>query len=145
MSMKTNANLTIYNKYVDPSTRSEKYQRAQIGTAGSCSVEWENRKAANVLRTGGQIAADQARVFIPFTQGANYTQPRAWQALTVKIGKWTLQEGDVIVKDLVADEIGTSFTMTALKAKYDDVLVISSVDTFDMGSLSMQHWQVGAK
>lgn len=138
--MRTNANLTIYNKYVDSVTRAEKYQRTQIK-----AVFWENRKAANTLRTGGQIAADQARIFIPFQRGGNYVKAKAWQALSAKTNNWTLQEGDVIVKGLVTDEIGTGFTVTALKAKYDDVLMISAVDTQDAGSATMQHWQVGAK
>ena len=45
--MKANANLTIYNKYIDPATRSEKFQRTQI-----LDVAWENRKAANVIGLG---------------------------------------------------------------------------------------------
>ena len=138
--MRTNADLTVYNKYVDSVTRTEKYQRTQIK-----SVAWENRKASNTIATGGNISADQARVFIPFQRGVNYVKAKAWQALSAKTSRWTLQEGDVIVKGLVSDEIGTSFTVTALKAKYDDVLVISSVDTMDSGSPSTQHWQVGAK
>ena len=68
----------------------------------------------------------------------------AWQALTTKTGKWTLQDGDFMVKGLVTDEIGAGFTMTALKAKYDDVVMIKSVDTMDAGSSYMQHWQIGA-
>jgi hypothetical protein len=140
--------MTIYNKYVDPSTRSEKWQRTQI-----LAVAWENRKAANVRAMGGALAADQASVYIPFERGANYEQPRAWLALVDKSDKWTLKEGDIIVKGLVADEIhdavvdppSAAFTVTMLKAKYDDVLTISSVDTRDMGSLNMQHWQIGAR
>jgi hypothetical protein len=137
--MRTNANCTVYNKYVDTATKSEKYQRV-----GIIAVAWENRKAANVRSTGGLAGADQARVFIPFARGVNFLKPKAWQALTTKTGKWTLQVGDLIVKGLVSDEIQTGFTVTALKAKYDDVLVITSVDTMDAGSLSMQHWNLGA-
>ena len=136
--MRTNANLTVYNKYIDPTTRSEKYQR--VGIVG---VAWENRKAANVRSTGGLAAADQARVFIPLARGTNFLKPKAWQALTTKTGKWTLQVGDLIVKGLVSDEIQTGFTVTQLKAKYDDVLVITSVDTMDAGSPGMQHWNLG--
>ena len=137
--MRTNANATLYNKYTDPVTRSEKYQR--VGIVG---VAWENRKAANVRSMGGLAAADQARVFIPLARGTNFLKPKAWQALTTKTGKWTLQVGDLIVKGLVSDEIQTGFTVTQLKAKYDDVLVITSVDTMDAGSPGMQHWNIGA-
>ena len=140
ITMITNSDLTIYNKYIDPSTRSEKYQRSQVK-----AVAWENRKASNTIATGGSISVDQARLFIPFQRGGNYVKAKAWQALSTKTNWWTLQEGDVIVKGLVSDEIGTGFTVTALKAKYDDVLMISSVDTMDSGSPSIQHWQVGAR
>ena len=136
--MRTNANCTIYNKYIDPATRLEKWQRVNI-----VGVAWENRKAANVRSSGGQINADSARVFIPLARGVNFVKPVAWQALVTKTGKWTLQVGDIIVKTSVSDEIQTGFTVTQLRAKYDDVLVISSVDTMDAGSPVMQHWNVG--
>ncbi|MFZ2196153.1 MAG: hypothetical protein WAV13_00360 [Thermodesulfovibrionales bacterium] len=136
--MKTNTDMTIYNKYVVAGV--ETYKRTQI-----IAVQWENRKGANVLRTGGTTAADQVAVFIPWARGANYLKPKAWQALADKTGKWTLQVGDFIVKGLVADEIGPGFLMSALKAKYDDVLAITSIDTMDQGSQVLWHWQLGAK
>jgi hypothetical protein len=137
--MRTNCDITIYNQYIDPATRLEKWQRVNI-----LAVAWENRKAANVRSSGGQMASDQARVFIPVVRGVNFLASKAWQALATKTGKWTLQVGDIIVKTAVIDEIGTGFTVTQLKAKYDDVLIISSVDTMDAGSISMRHWNIGA-
>ncbi len=134
--MRTNCDLTIYNCYLV--NGAETYQRTVIQR-----VMWENRKARNVLASGGNLAADQAVVYIPLARGLAYLAPKAW--LANKSGHWTLQVGDVIVKGLVTDTIGPSFTISALKAKYDDVLVISSVDTMDMGSASLQHWKVSAK
>ncbi len=138
--MRTNANLTLYNKYVDPATRSEKYQRRQI-----VGVTWENRKAANVLASGGNLTADQAAIYIPMQRGADYLKPVAWQGLPDKTSKWTLQAGDVVVRGLVSDELTEALTVSDLKRKYDDVLIISSVDTMDQGSFHLQHWQVGAR
>lgn len=135
--MRINAHITIYNKYIED--RSEKYQRTQIS-----DIVWENRKAANKIASGGNIKADSARIFIPFGRGENYLQPKEWQTLATKTGRWTLQGGDFVVKGLVTDDITSSFTITDLKKKYNDVLAISSVDTMDMGSANMQHWQVGA-
>lgn len=134
--MRTNCSMTIYNKYIVSGT--ETYQRTQI-----LDVEWENRKAANVIKSG-LLAADQATVFIPWARCAAHLTPKVWLALTTKTGKWTLAVGDYIVKGLVADEIASGFTMTSLKAKYDDVLQIKSVDVRDMGSISMWHFQIGA-
>ena len=138
--MRTNANITIYNRYVDTYSRTEKYQRKQIS-----GVAWESRKAANVRSMGGQMEVDQAQIFIPFARKANYLSPVAWNALSIKTAKWTLQVGDTVIKGLVTDEITNLFSMSDLKAKYDDVLTISSVDTMDRGSLPMQHFQIGAK
>jgi hypothetical protein len=142
--MRTNTGCTIYNHYVV--SGAEHYQRTELS-----AVAWENRKAANVIRSG-LLTADSVVVYIPFAMGEDYLKPKAWQALSVKTGYWTLAVGDVIVKGLVTDEIhdavvsppSSAFTMTNLKALHDDVVTIRSVDTMDAGSLSMRHWQVGA-
>jgi hypothetical protein len=135
--------MTVYNKYI--SSGLEKYQRTQV-----VDVEWENRKASNVIKSG-LLAADSVVIYIPFSRGTNHLDPKAW--LAARTGKWTLAVGDVIVKGLVSDEIhdavvsppSAAFTITSLKAKYDDCVTIKSVDTFDMGSLVMQHWKVSAQ
>jgi hypothetical protein len=128
--------MTLYNKYI--ASGSEKYQRTVIP-----AVAWENRKAANVIQSG-LLAADSVVVYVPLAMGADYLKPNAWNALTIKTGKWTLAIGDVLVKGTVTDEIITGFTMTDLKAKYDDAVTVHSVDTMDIGSLAMRHWQIGA-
>lgn len=143
--MRTNTALTLYNRV--PGT--ETYHRTVIG-----HVAWENRKASNVIASGGTIAADQVAVYIPMQGATGYLAPKAWQALTTKTGKWTLQVGDVIVRGTVTDEIHAAvvgppavaaFTMTDLKAKYDDVLTITSVDVMDNGSPAMRHFQIGGR
>ena len=136
--MRTNANLTLYNKYFVG--RVEKYQRTQIP-----AVLWEDRKAANTLASGGDIAANQANIYIPFQRGEKYLFHTEWQALTDKTGYWTLQEGDFVVRGFAVDEITDSFSISSLKAKYPFVLSIKSIDFMDMGNVSLRHWQVGAK
>lgn len=136
--MKTNSDITIFNKHVDPTTRGEVWQRTQI-----VGVTWENSKAANVLRSG-LIEADKVAVYIPYARGASYLSPRAWQALSVKTGRWTLQAGDVLVRGLISEDIDADYTISNLKAEYDDVMVVRSVDLMDAGSQALWHWQVGA-
>ena len=131
--MRTNSAATVYNKYIV--SGAEHYQRT-----GILAVAWENRKQANVIASG-LLAADSATIYIPFSVGAYYLKPIAWQA--AKTGRWTLQVGDYLVKGLVTDAITGGFTITSLKAKYDDVVQVKSVDTMDAGSVSMRHWQVG--
>lgn len=143
--MNNNTDITIYNKYVDAGA--EKWQRTVI-----TNVQWENRKAINANKVG-MIDANTATIYIPFARGANFVKPKAWLALVSKTGYWTLKPDDIIVKGSVADEIhaaivsppSAAFTITNLIAKYDDVVKITIVDTMDMGSAAMQHWEVGCK
>ena len=134
--MRTNCAMTLYNKVIVAGA--ETYRRTPI-----VAVTWENRKQANVLRSG-LIAADSVTVYVPLSVCANYVKPKAFLALAVKTGKFTFAVGDYIVKGLVADEITTAFTITMLKAAHDDCVRISSVDTMDEGSARMRHFQLGA-
>lgn len=140
-----NGDITIYNKYTD-STRKEKYQRTVVR-----DVVWQAASAVYVAGSG-LVRANTAFVMIPFARGTAYLAPKAWQA--AKSGKWTLQEGDVIVRGAVTNEITDAvvgppavdaFTMTNLRALYDDVVVITNVGAMDEGSPNMQHWEVDCK
>jgi hypothetical protein len=111
--MHTPHDMTLYKKTIV--NGAESWSRTQIQ-----GVMWEQRKAANVLRSG-LLAADSAVIYIPIAKN-----PLA-------------KVGDVAVKGLVTDTISASFTITALKAKYPDNITLKSVDTLDFGSLSMQH------
>lgn len=120
--MKTNSDLTIYHKSVDSSTRTEVWTAYQVN-----QILWENRKAANVIRSG-LLEADSVAVYVPFARELPDD----------------LKPGDVLVKGLVYDQIDSSFTISDLKRKYTDVVVVRSVDRMDYGSLHLQHWQIGA-
>jgi hypothetical protein len=119
--MRTNADCTLYTRSIDPATHGEKYTRTQIR-----SVAWNNTKVANVTKSG-LLEADAVSVYIPMARGA----------LAIKAG-------DVLVKGLVTDELSSSFTLTALKAKYADVVIVTKVDTMAQGSIALWHWQIGA-
>jgi len=140
--MRTNTALTLYNKYYNSTTKKEMYQRWVIS-----KVMWENRKARNILASGGNTAADQAMIYIPFsTNLTTFLGPIAWLALADKTSNLTLQRGDLLVKGEIAQEVDdVTFTPTDLKAAYDDVLEISSIDTYDMGSYALRSWAIGAK
>lgn len=132
-----NGHITIYNRYFV--SRVETYQRTVIK-----NVVWEATKAVSG-RSTGVLASNVATVFIPMQRGADYLKPKAWQALVTKTGNWTLQEGDVIVRGEITDNITTEYKLSDLRAEYDDVVVISSVDAMDQGSPNVQHWEVGCK
>ena len=143
-----NSVITLYNRYVDG--RKEKYHRSEIR-----DVVWQASKAVSSAG-GGLLSSNVATVFIPFAVGTQYVAPKAWQALTTKAGL-TLQEGDLIVRGIVTDEITEAiaeteetaavpaFSVSDLRAKYDDVITITAVDAMDQGSANMRHWQVGCK
>ena len=136
--MRTNADITLYNRYNSSGIAS--YNRTVIH-----DVAWESRKASNVLASGGNIAADQANIYIPMQRGDSYQGPAAWRALTIKGGRWTLQPGDLIVRGIVTEELSGAYTPTTLRKEYDNVLEITSVDLLDNGSANLSHWKVGAK
>ena len=130
-----NGHITIYNRYFV--NRVETYQRTVIR-----DVVWQATKAVSG-RSTGVLASNVATVFIPMARGADYLKPKAWQA--ARSGKWTLEEGDVIVRGEATDNITTEYTITSLRAEYEDVVTITSVDAMDQGSPNVQHWQVGCK
>ena len=139
--MKTNTPLTIYNKYYDQDLQKEVYQRKVIP-----AVMWEDRKDRNVIATGGNLAANQATIYIPFTWDLpTFLKPKAWLALADKTTNWTIQKGDILVKGELTQELGSSYTPSDLKADYDDVLSVASLDTMDLGSFALQHWKIGAQ
>ncbi|MDD2921470.1 MAG: hypothetical protein PHQ36_04220 [Anaerolineales bacterium] len=131
--MITNTTLTVYNKYVDPQTRSEVIQRSEIGAA-----LWQSASAVSQSKSA-TIAADMASIAIPFAECANYKPPKEWLALEDKSGFWTLREGDEIARGIVTEALNTA------RQLYDEVLTIRSVARMDQGSPNTHHFLVGAK
>lgn len=113
--MKTNTSATLYSRSIV--NGSEVWTRSAIP-----AVHWENRKAANVIKSG-LLEADRVAVYIPDT------------SISVKVG-------DVLAKGTVTETISANYTMTNLRADYD-VIAVKSVDLMDYGSEHMQHLQIG--
>jgi hypothetical protein len=135
MGMIPNSHITIYNKYIDPDARTEKWQRAEV-----YSVVWQAQHAVANMKE--MVAANTALILIPFSSGTEYMQPKSWQAN--RSTGWTLQEGDVVVRGLIDDEITDDFTITDLRATYDEVVTIASIDAMDQGYFTM-HWELRCK
>lgn len=124
---------TVFNRVYDKTSRLDKWVGTQIN-----DVFWGDCKAANIIKAGLENA-DSAMIYIPFDCQKQYKKAKAFEESPE--GYFTLRPGDLIVKGLVDFE-GTD---TQIKAKFDDVVTITSVDTMDYGSPDMQHWEVGAK
>jgi hypothetical protein len=132
--MRTNSDVTIWNKYRVANV--DTWQRVVVP-----DVAWEQRHARSQFDSD-----DLATVYIPMARDEDYLAPRVWQALSDKSGNWTIQVGDVVAKGSISQALTAGiYTLSNLKAAYDDVLVITSVDTYDYGSESMQHFRVGGK
>ena len=113
-------------------------------------------KAENVQKSG-LANADSAMLYIPFDVHAHdpftgknkaYIEPKRYEELADKTGYWTLRTSSdasaascFFVKGFVVENVpyGT------IRNKHDFVYDVSSVDTRDFGSQSMQHWQVGGR
>ena len=136
--MRTNADITIYNRYFDKETRLDKYQRTVL-----YGVFWDERKAVNRLQSGLEDA-DEVTIVIPFKVATDkkYVPPKEFEKLEDKAGYFTLQEGDRVVKGAVDFEI--TGKASDLDKEYE-AFTITSVDTKDFGSPHMRHWEVGAK
>jgi hypothetical protein len=143
-----NADITLYNKYIE--NRVEKWRREVI-----FFVVWEDTKSIQRI-SAGKLDANNATIFFPFALRTGYVTPKAWAALEDKSANWTLQEGDIIVRGAVTDEITEAvyedealvtpaFTVKDLQAKYDEFVKIVSVSRMDQGSPNMRHWEVGCK
>lgn len=136
--MRSNADVTIYNRYFDKETRLDRYQRTVL-----YGVFWDERKAVNRLQSGFEDA-DEVTIVIPFRVATDkkYVVPKEFEKLEDKAGYFTLQEGDRVVKGAVDFEI--TGKVSDLDKEYE-AYTITSVDIKDFGSPHMRHWEVGAK
>lgn len=104
-------------------------------------------KAANV-RASGLDGADSVNLYIPFdaesvdgVTGADkaYIEPKSYHAAIDKTDIWTMDPGiSFFVKGEV---VNPDLTFQEINVKYDNVHMITKVDTKDFGNL--QHFEVG--
>jgi hypothetical protein len=134
-----NTSITIYNKYVDPTTRTEQWKRTVIN-----NVVWVATQAISQSKDG-QMMDNSVNVLMQQSAAVNYVDTLTWQALVTKGVYWTLQNGDYMVRGAVTDEISSSFTISQLKAKYNEVVMITAFNPKNQGSISLRHFQVDAK
>lgn len=142
--MLTNADCTVYNAYKQDGKT--KYQRTVL-----YGVHFETHKGKIVQQTGVRDA-DSVSVYIPFSVdagGKSYLPAKQWEREANKVTCWTLQvtgnTGAKIVKGVCEKELTDMYRPKDLEAEFDNVFNVMSVDTFDFGQPSMQHWEVSAK
>jgi hypothetical protein len=87
-------------------------------------VMWQASEIA-IADKQGSTSADRASVYVPASSGS-----------------YAFKKGDVLVKGIVSDVISSSFTISALMAKYSTWVKIRQADYKDYGSVSMHHWEL---
>jgi hypothetical protein len=127
--MMTNTSMTIYNRYVDPITRLDKWQRHNLNF-----VYWDASSGVSISK--GMSQNSNVDVYIPTNMNymTYYTYPINFKLNPV--GYWTIQNGDIIVKGNITDEITKA---SDLERKYNNVYTVQNVTENFYGSPNMQH------
>ena len=112
-------------------------------------VLFDGSKAANV-RTSGLDGADAVNLYIPFDavsvdgvtgEEKAYIQPRAYAAALDTSTYWTMDPGSTFF--VKGEVVNPDLTFQEINRRYDNVHLITKVDTKDFGGL--QHFEVGGR
>ena len=112
-------------------------------------VLFDGSKAANV-RTSGLDGADAVNLYIPFDavsvdgvtgEEKAYIQPRAYAAALDTSAYWTMDPGSTFF--VKGEVVNPDMTFQEINRRYDNVHLITKVDTKDFGGL--QHFEVGGR
>ena len=136
MGMRTNSDITVYNKHYNKTTRLDEWFYTQIP-----AVHWQGKQAVNV-DSKGLSAASVYTVRIPASSappGKKYVMPSDYTAAdsSALAGLWTLQNGDIVARGLID-------TPDPKNIAVEHFTVTGWADN-RYGSESLQHWRVDGK
>lgn len=118
-----NANITIYNRYYDFATDTDKYQKTVVK-----GVNWQSKRNGTVSDKG-LLLADSTLIFMDKLD--NYISPKRFLKLSneERPNYFTLTPGDKIVKGEVDFEVAgiKPYRLSDLENEFDDVIDIKSV------------------
>ena len=134
--MRTNSDITVYNKHYNKTTRLDEWFYTQIP-----AVHWHGKQAVNV-DSKGLSAASVYTVRIPASSappGKKYVMPSDYTAAdsSALAGLWTLQNGDIVARGLID-------TPDPKNIAVEHFTVTGWADN-RYGSESLQHWRVDGK
>lgn len=102
--MLTNADLTIYNRKLNPETRQYEWCRTELE-----NIYWYTDQKVQILADSkGLSSADLIKIRIPTAGRAKqYLPAEEYAALPIseQPAYWTVENGDLFVKGIVTDEI----------------------------------------
>lgn len=125
--MMTNTKMSIFNRYVDPLTKSVIFKKHLIE-----NVFWDDNKEVN--QDKGHNKNNNVRVFIPKGKNdlSNLVKPKEYDGET----NWTINIGDFIVKgDVNQDSVNKI-------SELEDAFTITFTDEKDYGSSNMHHFEL---
>ncbi|MBA4507941.1 DUF6751 family protein [Clostridium sporogenes] len=119
-----NANITIYNRYYDFTSDTDKYQRKVIN-----GVNWQSKRNGTITDKG-LLLEDSTLIFIDKLD--NYVSPKRFAKLSneERTNYFTFTPGDKIVKGEVNFEITgiKPYRIADLETEFDDVIDIKSIN-----------------
>lgn len=122
-----NANITIYNSYLDSVTKLNKYHRTVIE-----GVNWNSTRNATVSNGSVTVVFNTT---IVLDKLPNYLTPLEFNKLADKTGYFTLNTNDRIVQGNIPLEITK---LTDLTANYDSVVVMTVGESKLFGTLKVE-------
>ena len=124
--MMTNTKMSIFNRYVDPQTKSITFKKHIID-----NVYWDDRKEVN--QDKGHNKDNSVQIFIPKNKNdlSSYVKPSNYDGTN-----WTINTGDFIVKGVVEVEKVDKISQLV------DAFTITFVDDKDYGSSNMHHFEI---
>lgn len=136
--MVTNADITIFNKVIDPVTRNEKLISAKIK-----NVLYAEVHGSNIIKSGLETA-DAVKIYIPFSSIKAASKLAVHRNdLTDTETQFVIDRGSIIIRGLV-DATETA-TVKQLEQAYNNVHMITTVDIHDYGSPELHLIEVGCK
>ena len=142
--MLPNTSATIFNKATDLTRDETSYERTILP-----EVHWEDGVSVSG-KSKNHAASRGAFIAIDFSAsdscGKQYVQPHEYAALdaSARSSCWTIAPDDIIIKGTIGEDI-PSGGFRQWMAAHPEAAAVASVETFDMGSGRMQHWEVYAK
>ena len=142
--------ITIYNKYVDPTTQRVSWYRTVVK-----NCFW---KAQNLYVSIGRyglsaqgIVTENKEIICRIPKNTHFLEKREWRELADKTTRFTLANGDIIILgqvDDIIDEYTPGMRSTDLVARYREYDACLEVDTYVNNvqtGVNLEHYRVTGK